>query len=65
MRTIEKIFNIPCNFGLEGQGHIQTVEQMLQENKTWMEIGEQIGWCHKTAKQHYMMYLVSKKSKTS
>lgn len=48
-------------FGLVQQGHIQTIEQMLQNNSSWAEIGKQIGWCPKTAEQHYTTYLKNRK----
>jgi hypothetical protein len=45
--------NQPIRFGLYAQGHIPTVERMLQEGKTWDEIGTAIGWIGSTAEQHY------------
>ena len=57
-----KLMNARVVFGLEAQGHILTIEKMLSEKKTWDEIGDRIGWCPKTAKEHYERYL-GKKSK--
>ena len=41
------------SFGLKAQGHLPTIEKMLKENKSWEEIGKEIGWCPKTAKKFY------------
>lgn len=62
--TDEEAWAILCSapwvFGLKAQGHIPTIENMLAENKSWEEIGKKIGWCHKTAKEHYERYLKQK-----
>jgi hypothetical protein len=39
------------------QGHIPTIEKMVAEGRSWDEIGNKIGWCPKTAKEHYDRYL--------
>ncbi len=57
---LDRIFDVPFLFGLVAQGHIPTIEQMIAENKTWEEIGNKIGWCPKTAKEHYDRYLARK-----
>jgi hypothetical protein len=44
-------------FGLRNQGHIPTIEKMLEEGKTWEEIGRAIRWDPFTAQQHYTWYL--------
>ena len=44
-------------FGLKAQGHIPTIERMLKENKSWEEIGQEIGWLPKTAQEHYERYV--------
>ncbi len=45
-------------FGLIKQGHVPTVGKMLAEGKSWEEIGKAIGWCPKTAKQHWLRYVI-------
>ncbi len=40
-------------FGLKAQGHIPTIETMLGQGKSWVEIGKAIGWCPETAKRHW------------
>lgn len=47
----------PVVFGLAAQGHIQTIETMLWAGCTWQQIASHIGWCAKTAKQHYQWHL--------
>lgn len=49
--------NVPIAFGLVAQGHIPTIARMLIEEKSWEEIGNAIGWCSVTAKQHYEWHL--------
>ena len=48
-------------FGLEQQGHISTIEAMLEEfgnhEDSWKRIGEKIGWEYKTAMCWYIGYL--------
>jgi hypothetical protein len=44
-------------FGLTQQGHIPRIERMLEEGATWEQIGEEIGWCPETAKEHYRWYI--------
>lgn len=57
MSELEKLLDVPIVFGLVAQGHIPTIEKMLAGGATWEEIGNKIGWCHKTAKEHYDRYL--------
>lgn len=59
MGELEKFLNVPFLFGLKAQGHIPTIERMLAEGKDWEAIGNVIGWCHKTAKEHYERYKVN------
>jgi len=53
-------------FGLEQQGHIQTIEKMLNEfgsaksEYIWEKIGKEIGWCPRTASLYYLEYLRNK-----
>lgn len=47
-------------FGLEAQGHIQTVEAALAEGADWQEIGQRINWDGETAKSYYERYLARK-----
>lgn len=54
--------NVQIKFGLEQQGHISTIEKIIDElgfinEHTWEEIGKEIGWCPQTACYHYMRYL--------
>lgn len=44
-------------FGLEAQGHIPTVENMLALGCDWQEIGRTIGWDGETAKQYYERHM--------
>lgn len=50
-------------FGLEAQGHIPTIEHMLNKDCSWDEIGKEINWIGDTVKEHYKEYL-SRKIKT-
>ena len=51
-------------FGLEQQGHIETIERMLEDlgsnEYSWKKIGKEIGWCPETACYHYVWYLRTK-----
>ncbi len=51
--TIDELLNVKVVFGLENQGKIPIIEQMLSEGKDWYEIAETIGWEHSTAREHY------------
>lgn len=57
---------LKITFGLEQQGHIPTIEKMLDEfgsarsEYVWEKIGKEIGWCHKTAAFWYCEYLRGK-----
>jgi len=57
---------IKVQFGLEQQGHIPTIEKMLNEfgsarsEYIWQRIGQAIGWDYKTAAFYYVEYLRSK-----
>jgi FMN phosphatase YigB (HAD superfamily) len=58
----EKLFkeffeNVQVNIGLEQQGHIPTVEKMLEDGMSWDEIGKAIGWHGPTANQWYIAHL--------
>lgn len=57
---MEELMNAPVLMGLQAQGHIPTIEAMLYSGCTWKQVGDRIGWCHKTAEQHYGWYLESK-----
>lgn len=48
---------VTIRFGLVAQGHIPTIEEALKAGESWNEIGRRIGWCPKTAKEHYERYL--------
>ena len=53
----EILMNAPILFGLKAQGHIPTIERMLENGATWKEIGKKIGWCPETAKEDYESYI--------
>ena len=53
----EEIENAPVVFGLVAQGHIPTIERLIDEGKQWDEIGSAIGWCPITAREHFERYL--------
>ena len=44
-------------FGLEQQGHITKVEEMLKKYCSWDEINKAIGWAGDAAQQDYIRYL--------
>jgi len=50
-------------FGLEQQGHIPKIEEMLKDlgstKMSWELIGKEIGWCPFTACASYVRYLQS------
>jgi len=56
--------NLVVVFGLEQQGHIKTIEDMLEKfghsYRTWEEIGKKINWCPLTAASWYVRYLTKK-----
>lgn len=52
---IELLGDFKFYFGLKAQGHLPTIKKMLKENKSWEEIGKEIGWCPKTAEKFYEM----------
>ena len=54
--NLAALMDISVVFGLKAQGHIPTIERMLKENKTWVEIGKTINWDGETARQHYERY---------
>ena len=56
---MKKLFppNTKILFGLKAQGHIPTIEHMLNKNCSWDEIGKEINWIGSTAKKHYQEYL--------
>jgi len=56
-RTEKILMNTRVLFGLEQQGHIPLIEQMLKQDATWEEIGKTIGWHPPTVKEHYGWYL--------
>ena len=56
MNLPEELLNAPVVFGLQNQGHISNIEKMLSQGATWKEIGNKIGWCPATAREHYERY---------
>jgi hypothetical protein len=49
--------NAPIVFGLKAQGHVPAIERILAE--AWEKIGNEIGWCPKTAREHYERHTAS------
>jgi hypothetical protein len=52
---------LKITFGLEQQGHIETIERILDEfgsnQYAWEKIGKEISWDSNTAAFHYIKYL--------
>ena len=44
-------------FGLEQQGHIKTIEEMLDKHRNWDEINKTIGWAGDAANKEYIRLL--------
>ena len=44
-------------FGLRAQGHLPTIERMLNEGASWHAIGRAIGWDKHAACEHYTIHL--------
>jgi len=59
--------NVKIVFGLEAQGHIPYIEEVLDNlgscDYTWDKIAKHIGWCPIAARDHYITYLQSKINK--
>ena len=55
---------VTMQFGLEQQGHIAVIEEMLEEfgnhKGTWDKIGKKIGWIAEYAAYDYIDYLKDK-----
>jgi hypothetical protein len=51
------LLNAQVVYGLQGQGHIPTIEKLLADGKNWEEIAQVIGWCPITAREHYEKFL--------
>lgn len=49
----ESLLSAPVVFGLVNQGHIPTICSMLRDEARWPAIGEAIGWCPATAREHF------------
>lgn len=52
----DELNDAPIVFGLEKQGHLPVIKDMLERGATWREIGNKIGWCPATAREHYERY---------
>lgn len=48
---------VKVKFGLEQQGHISTIEEMLDRHCSWGEINKAIGWAGDAASKSYIRYL--------
>ena len=44
-------------FGLRAQGHLPTIERMLDEGASWHAIGRAIGWSKHAACEYYTIHL--------
>ncbi len=44
-------------FGLEAQGHIPTILDLMKRGKTWPEIAKHIGWSTIELKKHWRTYM--------
>ena len=47
------LLKAPVCIGLRAQGHLPTIEKMLERGAAWDEIGKEIGWDGDTAKEWY------------
>jgi hypothetical protein len=56
LRIVKELQNAPVAFGLDAQGHLPTIEQMLAGKKTWAEIANQIGWDEITLRAHWQLH---------
>ena len=56
------LMDTPVLFGLKQQGHLPTIERMIEDGATWEEIGKEIGWCPETAKEHYGWHIEYKQA---
>jgi hypothetical protein len=61
--------NVVPVFGLEAQGHIPAIEEILKDLESydyaWDKIAKQIGWCDKAARNHYIAYLMERGQKAN
>lgn len=55
----DEVMSAPILFGLQQQGHIPLVEEMLENGFAWKAIGRKIGWEPKTLEEHYRWYVDS------
>lgn len=44
---------VQIKFGLRAQGHIPTIQRMLEEGHSWQAIGEAIHWDPDTAREWF------------
>ena len=51
---------VKVKFGLEQQGHISTIEEMLDRHCSWDEINKAIGWAGDAANKSYIRHLRKK-----
>jgi hypothetical protein len=57
MSDLNEILNIKVKIGLQQQGKMDLVQQMLSEGCTWDEIGSSIGWEPVTLSRWYAIEL--------
>ena len=55
----KEILETPIRFGLVQQGHIPTIYDMIEEEKSWEEIADAIGGEANTARDHFIAYLLA------
>lgn len=55
-RLEDKIGDAKVVFGLEAQGHLPTIQRMLDEGSSWDAIGRAINWDPATAKKHWELH---------
>ena len=52
-RFREVFRGVKLNIGLKAQGHLETVERLRSEGRSWDEVGEAIGWAGKAVEEWY------------
>lgn len=60
MNILDELADCKVSFGLVAQGHIPTIESLIEQGYGWDYIAKKIGWDRDTAIQHYQWYVESK-----
>lgn len=55
-RVVEELKDAPVAFGLEAQGHLTIIRQMLDSQASWAEIAKQVGWDEITLRAHWQLH---------